>query len=171
MSDRIVVMNEGRVEQIGTPFEIYNQPQHPLRRVLRRHADDSSGKNRECLEGNIVARRPIRSAPANRFTGAPGKTISVALRPEAIAIGKGGDNANRLDAKVESVNFLGSIVRVKVRTGTQDISLDMFNQSTTRPPKSARRSPSISIPTTSSCWTARRKANSTILPTQQESPF
>ena len=26
MSDRIVVMNEGRVEQIGTPFEIYNKP-------------------------------------------------------------------------------------------------------------------------------------------------
>src|SRR6185503_20293129 len=26
MSDRIVVMNEGRVEQIGTPFEIYNNP-------------------------------------------------------------------------------------------------------------------------------------------------
>ena len=26
MSDRIVVMNEGRVEQIGTPLEIYNQP-------------------------------------------------------------------------------------------------------------------------------------------------
>ena len=38
MSDRIVVMNEGRVEQIGTPFEIYNRPRTPLRRVLRRHA-------------------------------------------------------------------------------------------------------------------------------------
>ena len=72
------------------------------------------------------------------FTGAAGKTVSVALRPEAIAIGKGGANANRLDAKVESVNFLGSIVRVKVRSGTQDISLDMFNQSTTAPPQSRR---------------------------------
>ena len=46
-----------------------------------------------------------------------------------------GPGANRLDAKVASVNFLGSIVRVKVRTGSQDISLDMFNQSTTAPPK------------------------------------
>ncbi len=38
MSDRIVVMNEGRIEQIGTPFEIYNYPAHALRRLLRRHA-------------------------------------------------------------------------------------------------------------------------------------
>ena len=26
MSDRIVVMSEGRIEQLGTPFEIYNRP-------------------------------------------------------------------------------------------------------------------------------------------------
>ena len=39
MSDRIVVMNEGRVEQIGTPFEIYNFTAHALRRLLRRHAE------------------------------------------------------------------------------------------------------------------------------------
>ena len=69
------------------------------------------------------------------FTGTAGKTVSIALRPEAISIGKGGTTANRLEAKVASVNFLGSIVRVKVRSGTQDISLDMFNQSTTAPPK------------------------------------
>ena len=38
ISDRIVVMYDGRAEQIGTPFEIYNRPAHALRRVLRRHA-------------------------------------------------------------------------------------------------------------------------------------
>jgi ABC-type sugar transport system ATPase subunit len=37
MSDRIVVMNEGRVEQIGTPFEVYNYPR-ALRRLVCRHA-------------------------------------------------------------------------------------------------------------------------------------
>ncbi len=31
ISDRIVVMNGGIAEQVGTPFEIYNQPAHPLR--------------------------------------------------------------------------------------------------------------------------------------------
>ena len=41
MSDRIVVMSEGRVEQIGTPFEIYNFPAHPLRRLVRGHAQHS----------------------------------------------------------------------------------------------------------------------------------
>ncbi len=44
MSDRIVVMNEGRVEQIGTPFEIYNQPADALRRLVRRHAQHPAGQ-------------------------------------------------------------------------------------------------------------------------------
>jgi putative spermidine/putrescine transport system ATP-binding protein len=134
MSDRIVVMNEGRVEQIGTPVEIYNQPRTRFvasfvgtLTILAAKAVDAK-KGTMKLDGQqIRAGKPF-------FSGA-GKDISVALRPEAIALGKGGDNANRLTAKVVNVNFLGSIVRVKVRSGTQDISLDMFNQSTTAPPK------------------------------------
>ena len=134
MSDRIVVMNEGRVEQIGTPLEIYNKPSSRFvasfvgtLTVLPAKIVNAS-KGTLALDGQTIrAGKP--------FTGASGNTVSVALRPEAIAIGEGGAAANRLDAKVESVNFLGSIVRVKVRTGAQDISLDMFNQSTTAPPK------------------------------------
>ena len=35
ISDRVIVMNVGVIEQIGTPEEIYNRPQQPLRRRLR----------------------------------------------------------------------------------------------------------------------------------------
>ena len=40
LADRLVVMNGGRVEQVGTPGEVYNRPATPLRRQLRRHAGD-----------------------------------------------------------------------------------------------------------------------------------
>ena len=36
MSDRIAVMNEGRIEQLGTPAEIYERPAPPLSRLHRR---------------------------------------------------------------------------------------------------------------------------------------
>ena len=38
MADRIVVMNHGVIEQVGTPLEIYREPQDRLRRRLHRHA-------------------------------------------------------------------------------------------------------------------------------------
>ena len=38
MSDRVVVMYQGKAEQVGTPFEIYNRPATTLRRQVRRHA-------------------------------------------------------------------------------------------------------------------------------------
>ena len=133
MSDRVVVMNEGRIEQLGTPIDIYNQPRTrfvasfvgTLTIVAAEVVDASKGMMK--LDG-----QQIRAGKA--FSGSAGKNISVALRPEAISLGKGGTNANRLTATVVDVNFLGSIVRVKVRCGTQDISLDMFNQTTSRPP-------------------------------------
>jgi putative spermidine/putrescine transport system ATP-binding protein len=134
MSDRIVVMNEGRVEQIGTPLEIYNKPSSRFVASFVGTLTILPAKIVSAAKGTLTLDgQPIHAGKS--FTGAAGKNVSVALRPEAIAIGKGGANANRLEAKVASVNFLGSIVRVKVRTGAQDISLDMFNQSTTAPPK------------------------------------
>ena len=39
MADRIVVMSKGRIEQLGTPLEIYNRPATQIRRRLLRHAD------------------------------------------------------------------------------------------------------------------------------------
>ena len=134
MSDRIVVMNEGRVEQIGTPFEIYNQPRTRFVASFVGTLTVIPAKVVNATKGTLTLDgQQIRSGKP--FSGAAGNMVSVALRPEAIALGKGSDNANRLNAKVMNVNFLGSIVRVKVRSGTQDISLDMFNQTTSPPPE------------------------------------
>ena len=38
LADRIVVLRAGRIEQVGTPLELYNQPAQPLRRRLHRLA-------------------------------------------------------------------------------------------------------------------------------------
>ena len=40
MGDRIGVLNQGRLVQVGTPHEIYNNPRQHLRRALRRLAAD-----------------------------------------------------------------------------------------------------------------------------------
>ena len=128
LSDRVVVMSEGRIEQIGSPAAIYNFPATPFvasfvgtLNLLGANVMDSSD-GRVLVEGQEVrAARPISEARN-------GATVTLALRPESIELGEGG-GTNRLTGTVEDVSFLGSIVRTRVRLGDSGttVSLDTFN--------------------------------------------
>jgi putative spermidine/putrescine transport system ATP-binding protein len=127
LSDRVVVMSEGRIEQIGTPAEIYNFPATPfvasfvgtLNLVAARVVE--AGTGRLSVEGQEVrAAKPVTEAR-------DGATVTLALRPESIELGEGG-GTNRFRGPVEDTSFLGSIVRIRVRVGGETtISLDTFN--------------------------------------------
>ena len=60
MSDRIAVMSEGRVEQIGTPEEIYHEPAIGVRRRVHRHGEPAAG------DGRRPRRRPRDRARSAR---------------------------------------------------------------------------------------------------------
>jgi putative spermidine/putrescine transport system ATP-binding protein len=135
ISDRIVVMNEGRVEQIGTPYEIYNFPRTRFvasfvgtLNILKGEVADAASR-RIAIDGQeIVAKRDLNGAK-------PGDALTVALRPEAISL-NGADGArNRLDGTVEEVSFLGSVVRIRVRFRDNAVSLDTFNDPGVTPPE------------------------------------
>jgi putative spermidine/putrescine transport system ATP-binding protein len=135
LSDRVVVMSEGRIEQIGTPADIYNFPATPFvasfvgtLNLLAAKVVDAAGR-RVSIDGQeIRAARPINEAGT-------GGIVTVALRPESIELGEGG-GTNRLRGVVEDVSFLGSIVRTRVRLGDADttVSLDTFNDPNLTPP-------------------------------------
>ncbi|HZS85577.1 MAG TPA: ABC transporter ATP-binding protein [Stellaceae bacterium] len=138
MSDRIVVMNEGRVEQIGTPFEIYNYPRTRFvasfvgtLNILRARVTDA-GQRRIAIDGQeIVARRGLDGT-------ASGELRAVALRPEAVSLSDPGGERNRLQGTIEDVSFLGSVVRIRVRFKENAISLDTFNNPGLAPPEPGR---------------------------------
>jgi putative spermidine/putrescine transport system ATP-binding protein len=139
MSDRIVVMNEGRIEQIGTPFEIYNHPRTRFvasfvgtLNILRGRVTDASA-GRISIDGQeVVAARGVAGAQ-------PGDIRSVALRPEAIVLKDGGGDRNRLSGTIEEVSFLGSVVRIRVRFRENAVSLDTFNNPNAPPPERGQR--------------------------------
>ncbi len=135
MSDRIVVMSEGRIEQVGTPFEIYNFPRTrfvasfvgTLNILKGRVIDARSG--RLAIDGQeIVAARGIANARA-------GEIRSVALRPEAVSLEARGGERNAMRGTIEEVSFLGAVVRVRVRFRENAISLDTFNNPSVPPPQ------------------------------------
>jgi putative spermidine/putrescine transport system ATP-binding protein len=133
ISDRIVVMNEGRAEQIGTPFEIYNFPRTPfvasfvgtLNLLSGRVVDPSCGR---CdVDGQLLTTRHALGANA-------GQTRTLALRPEAIVLEAPSAGRNTLTATVEDVSFLGAVVRVQARLRDTVLSLDLFNDPNRPPP-------------------------------------
>ena len=134
MSDRVVVMNEGRVEQVGTPFEIYSYPHNrfvasfvgTLNVVDATVIDPEHG--RIAVDGQeITTAKGVIDARA-------GDVRSIALRPEAIVLNGGSEGANTMRGQIDDVNFLGAIVRIRVRFAESVISLDVFNSTVTRPP-------------------------------------
>jgi putative spermidine/putrescine transport system ATP-binding protein len=128
LSDRIVVMNEGRTEQLGSPFEIYNFPQTRFVASFVGTLNSLQAAVVDAAQGLLqVDGQEIRTA--HSLAGkASGEKLALALRPELIALEEGNSpEQNRLTGRVESITFLGSVVRMTVRLQEQSVLLDLFN--------------------------------------------
>ena len=125
LSDRVVVMNKGFIEQVGPPFEIYNYPRTAFvahfvgqLNVMPVRVVDAAAGRVALGEQTIILEPP----PA-----ANGQAVTLAVRPEELELGAA-EGHNNLRGLVESVNFLGSIVRVRVAVDGATLSADLFNE-------------------------------------------
>jgi len=115
LSDQVVVMNNGRIEQVGAPPEVYNAPRTPFVATFVGTLNVLHGRVVDPIVGSVmVDDQPLTGIVAVRDlpSGAP---VSLALRPEAISLDDFDDGSNRLHGVVEDVTFLGAIVRVQAR--------------------------------------------------------
>jgi putative spermidine/putrescine transport system ATP-binding protein len=134
ISDRIAVMYSGKAEQVGTPFDIYNRPRTRFvasfvgtLNIMRATIIDPAAGRLAIDEQEVRAARGVDSKA--------GEVCSVALRPEAISLEERGGERNRMKGTIEEVNFLGSVVRIRVRFKENAVSLDTFNSPGAPPPK------------------------------------
>jgi putative spermidine/putrescine transport system ATP-binding protein len=133
LSDRVVVMSEGRMEQVGTPFEIYNFPSTAFVASFVGTLNILPGVVTNAAQGELtLSGQPVRIQ--RPFEGASGREVTVALRPEMVSLGTEGGQ-NRLTGKVTDVSFLGSIVRIRVGLANgagpgPTVILDEFNEPT-----------------------------------------
>jgi putative spermidine/putrescine transport system ATP-binding protein len=116
LSDRVAVMNAGRIEQLGTPEEIYERPATAF--VADFVGASSVLAGRATAAGGVdVAGTPLSVRLGRSLT--PGETVRLLVRPEQIALG--GEGANALPARVVGVMYLGdhSEVRLELADGTR----------------------------------------------------
>jgi iron(III) transport system ATP-binding protein len=108
MADRIVVMNQGVIEQIGTPLAVYREPASPF------VADFVGLMN--FVAGTLVAPGRVRCGRLELACDADGverdTPVTLAIRPEDIvAQGVQGGEENAVETRVDSMAFLGSSFR------------------------------------------------------------
>lgn len=135
ISDRIVVMNAGLIEQVGTPFEIYN---FPTTRFVANFVGSLNTAEAEVIDPKKGAlnMNGIRLESTNDLKGRnKGDKVTVAIRPERLSFLSEGKKENVFDAKVENITFLGSVVRVEVLIGESKFSMDTFNRPSLELPK------------------------------------
>ncbi|KQZ97787.1 spermidine/putrescine ABC transporter ATP-binding protein [Mesorhizobium sp. Root157] len=134
ISDRIAVMYSGKAEQVGTPFEIYNRPATKFVANFVGTLNVLEGTVSDAGAGKVRVNSEEIALKGKLNGSKTGDTLSLALRPEAISLGRRPGNDASLSGEISDVHFLGSVIRVRVGVGENSISLDTFNSPTTPPP-------------------------------------
>jgi len=112
VADRIVVMEHGRVDQVGTPMQVYREPATPF-------VADFVGRI-NALPATLEAGNRVRLGARSfdcAHDGAIGADVRVYLRPEdVLARPIAAGDSNVFEAEIEKIEFLGSYCLVRVRS-------------------------------------------------------
>jgi putative spermidine/putrescine transport system ATP-binding protein len=137
ISDRIVVMNEGRIEQVGTPFEIYNFPQTPFVASFVGSLNTAPAEVVDPAKG-LLSMDGVKFLSAAKMNGLKaGNKVRMAIRPERFSFASEGKKPNVVDCRIENITFLGSVVRVNILIGNTKFNMDTFNYPSLELPKIA----------------------------------
>ncbi|MEO8756728.1 MAG: sn-glycerol-3-phosphate ABC transporter ATP-binding protein UgpC [Devosia sp.] len=127
MADRIVVMHDGVIEQIGTPLELYDRPANlfvagfigsPAMNMIAGKVDGS----------NFVAADGTRIALSNPPANSSGRAVTLGVRPEHFSL-----DENGVAAEILTVEPTGSETQVVARFAGNEITGAFRERVTTRP--------------------------------------
>ena len=143
MSDKIVVMSAGRVEQVGAPEDVYNAPTSEFVANFLGASNILDGTCRDADGTTVLVDVPIFGAVPVPRAKAPevdkGGRAKLVLRAEKLmlaAAGAPGDGTINVPGTVEAVDYQGQAVRYFVRTG--DTALQAINMIDERPFKAGQ---------------------------------
>jgi putative spermidine/putrescine transport system ATP-binding protein len=122
LSDRIAVFNDARIEQVGTPTELYERPKSIF---VARFLGESS-----VFSGTVTDEQTVdvggRRIVAGRGDSARGDTVAVVVRPERIRLVAGDsepDAVNAVPGTVTQEIYLGNSRKVEVRLSDDTVVL------------------------------------------------
>jgi iron(III) transport system ATP-binding protein len=145
LADRMAVLHQGKLVQVGTPVELYNRP---ASRFVADFLGDANFIPGEVVElrdaGHIVADTPVGRLVGTLTQGQVrvGQRVTVAIRPESLSVGK--SHENLIQARMERSEFLGEVLHVRLRAGDTPLTALAFQGSL--PDRPAADSLVVSVP-------------------------
>ncbi len=119
VSDRVVVMNHGRIEQVGTPEQVYHHPATPfvmqfLGHVNLFHCRVEDGKG---YFGNV---------PVSVASETDGSHTPVYIRPHQLTLSRAARSPRDIQAKIQRVHPAGSVIRIHLTTDSgETVQVDL----------------------------------------------
>jgi multiple sugar transport system ATP-binding protein len=127
MADRIVVMHDGIVEQIGTPLELFDRPGNLF--VAQFIGSPAMNVFKGTVQGNAVhALNAQWAMPANITTTTPGQQVYFGIRPTDLNLASSG-----IAAKVVVVEPTGAETELLLQIGEQSFTLVMHGRTDVKP--------------------------------------
>lgn len=131
MSDRIAVFNDGKIQQLATPSELY---EHPGNAFVAQFIGENNKLNavvRDICDDLVTAQTPdgciIKASKV--AVGKIGEKTTLSLRPERVVLGAApGSLENEFDAVIKELIYLGDHIRVRVAVvGQEDFVIKQPN--------------------------------------------
>lgn len=134
ISDKIVVMNQGKIEQVGTPMEIYYHPQTLFVADFVGQVNIVKGRVVEVEEPKMIAKIDSEIGQLlvkNEVDLKPGGEVHLIFRPEMVELFKQMPSedreANLVKGLVDTVQFLGNILRADVLVNDKKVRVEIHN--------------------------------------------
>jgi spermidine/putrescine transport system ATP-binding protein len=121
MSNRFAVMRQGRIEQLGEPEDVYENPATEFVAGFLGASNLLEGEMKESANGDAkvsLAAGPVVTVPSTRIPSDAGSSLKVGVRPEKITITKVGSEPatgmNHIDGTVSMTTYIGVSHQYKV---------------------------------------------------------
>jgi len=128
LGDRVVIMRDGRIQQVGTPLQVYGKPANkfvagfigaPAMNFVDVTVRTEAGKTAVEAAGLKLT---ITAANARALESYGGRPVIMGVRPEHLALGEGAPGLN-FDARVDVVEQLGAEILLETRVGDHSITV------------------------------------------------
>jgi len=119
LADRIIVMNEGQIEQVGTPIEVYSNPRNITVAELLGEINTVAGEVMSISKTHVTVKSVFGEFKVNlngRTIDATSKKIKYCIRPEKVFIGEPAKGkANRIEVKLVNQIYHGTCMEYVVQ--------------------------------------------------------
>ena len=137
MSDRIAVMNAGRIEQLGAAAELYERPRTRFVAQFLGSCNLLEGNVKSCDTPHVWVQTGAGVLkvdwPSQARTPEPPERLTLAIRPEKVALHPLNVDTNCFRARIEDLVYSGAETQYLLRSGGQELKACLMNTQSGRP--------------------------------------